>query len=400
MWVVEAVEADTVRPLREQVLRPGQSPGQLVYEGDDAPDTLHLAVRRGAEIVGAEIVGVASVLRTGHPRDPRPDDWRIRGMATREEVRGRGIGAALLEDCERHAHEQDGARLWCNARRDARRFYERSRFSVEGGEFEIPTIGAHYLMSKPLSSNVPSRAARARSFGGVAGEYERGRPGYPQEAIEWLLGAEPIEVLDLGAGTGKLAAALLAAGHSVIAVEPLEEMRSILVSRLPEARALAGTAEQLPLQDASVDAVVVGAAFHWFDQEVAAAEIARVLRAPGALGLLGNSFDTALPWVARLRELLGPPAIERPGHWPTTEKLGERFTEIDDREFAHEQLIDAAALRDLAVSRSSVALMDGVERDALLLELDRLWEDQTELRGLTLAPLPWRTRVRRARTMR
>ena len=125
-----------------------------------------------------------------------------------------------------------------------------------------------------------------------------------------------------------------------------------------------------------------------------------MLRAPGILGLLGNSFDTSLPWVARVRELLGPPAIERPGHWPSTEELGARFAEVEDREFAHEQLIDAAGLRDLAVSRSSVALMDIVERDALLQELDRLWEIQPELRGLTTVPLPWRTRVRRARTMR
>ena len=392
MWLTEAVDAATVRPLREQVLRPGQSPEQLAYEGDDAPDTRHLAIR-----VESELVGVASVLRNGHPSDPRPDDWRIRGMATRAGMRGRGIGAALLEGCERHAREENGARLWCNARRDAQRFYERAGFGVEGDEFEIPTLGVHYVMSKALA---PSREARARSFGRVAGEYERGRPGYPQEAIEWLLGVDPIEVLDLGAGTGKLTAALLEAGHSAIAVEPLEEMRSILVARLPVARALAGTAEQLPLPDASVDAVVVGAAFHWFDQQAAAAEIARVLRAPGILGLLGNSFDTSLPWVARVRELLGPPAIERPGHWPSTEELGERFAEVEDREFAHEQLIDAAGLRDLAVSRSSVALMNVVERDALLHELDRLWEIQPELRGLNTVPLPWRTRVRRARTTR
>jgi SAM-dependent methyltransferase len=395
VWLTEAVDAATVRPLREQVLRPGQSPEQLTYDGDDAPDTLHLAVRSESEIVG-----VTSVLRDGHPHDPRPGDWRIRGMATRAGMRGRSIGAALLEGCERHARERDGARVWCNARRDARRFYERAGFTVEGDEFEIPSLGAHYLMSKALTSSAPSREARARSFGRVAGEYERGRPGYPQEAIEWLLGAEPIEVLDLGAGTGKLTAALLEAGHSAIAVEPLEEMRSILVARLPSARALAGTAEQLPLPDASVDAVVVGAAFHWFDQQAAAAEIARVLSAPGILGLLGNSFDTSLPWVARVRELLGPPAIERPGHWPTTEELGERFAEVEDREFAHEQLIDAAGLRDLAVSRSSVALMGAVEQGALLRDLDTLWEIQPELRGLTVASLPWRTRVRRARTMR
>lgn len=148
------------------------------------------------------------------------------------------------------------------------------------------------MSSSQDPNETPDRAERARSFARVAGEYERGRPGYPRAAIQWLLGAKPLEVLDLGAGTGKLSAALLEAGHRVTAVEPLDEMRAILTSRLPQAHALDGTAEQLPLADASVDAVVVGAAFHWFDQSVALAEIARVLRPPGVLGLLGNAFDT------------------------------------------------------------------------------------------------------------
>jgi SAM-dependent methyltransferase len=239
------------------------------------------------------------------------------------------------------------------------------------------------------------RAQRARSFARVADEYDRGRPGYPREAIEWLLGDEPLDVLDLGAGTGKLTQALLEGGHRVIAVEPLEEMRAILTSRLPGANALAGTAENLPLQDASVDAVTVGAAFHWFDERAALAEIARVLRPPGVLGLLGNAFDTTLPWVARVREILGPPAIQRPGHWPSVEDLGERFAEVEDREFPHEQRVDRASLRDLASSRSSLAIMDGDEREGVLASLDRLWQQEPELLGRTEATLPWRARVRR-----
>ncbi|HYB22387.1 MAG TPA: class I SAM-dependent methyltransferase, partial [Solirubrobacteraceae bacterium] len=165
-----------------------------------------------------------------------------------------------------------------------------------------------------MSTDLDSAAARARrasSFATVADEYERGRPGYPRAAIEWLLGAEPLEVLDLGAGTGKLTGALLDAGHRVIAVEPLAQMRAILAARLPDACVLTGAAEALPLADASVDAVAVGAAFHWFERTAALAEIRRVLRAPGVLGLLGNAFDTSLPWVARVREILGPPALER-----------------------------------------------------------------------------------------
>jgi len=254
-------------------------------------------------------------------------------------------------------------------------------------------------MSSVGESNVAgaSRAQRARSFGRVAAEYERGRPGYPPEAIEWLLGARPLEVLDLGAGTGKLTRALLDAGHRVTAVEPLDEMRAILSSRLPTARALAGSAEHLPLADASVDAVAVGSAFHWFDESAALAEIARVLRPRGVLGLLGNAFEVSSPWVARVREILGPPAIERPGHWPSVMDLGERFAEIEDREFPHEQRIDRAGLRDLASSRSGLALMEDDERAFVLASLDRLWEQEPELFGRKDVLLPWRARVRRCR---
>ncbi len=242
-----------------------------------------------------------------------------------------------------------------------------------------------------------SRAQRARSFGRVAAEYERGRPGYPPEAIEWLLGARPLEVLDLGAGTGKLTQALLDAGHRVTAVEPLDEMRAILGSQLPAARAFAGSAERLPLADASMDAVAVGSAFHWFDESAALAEIARVLRPAGLLGLLGNAFDVASPWVARVREILGPPAIEQPGHWPSVVDLRERFADAEDREFPHEQRIARPGLRDLASSRSRLALMDDDQRASVLASLDRLWEQEPELLGRTDVLLPWRTRVRRCR---
>ena len=245
-----------------------------------------------------------------------------------------------------------------------------------------------------------SRAQRASSFAQVADEYDRGRPSYPPEAIAWLLGSDPLEVLDLAAGTGKLTSALLAAGHHVLAVEPLAEMREILTSTLPAVQTLSGTAEALPLADTSVDAVTVGSAFHWFDERLALAEIARTLRPPGVLGLLGNAFDTSPTWVAHVREILGPPAIQRPGHWPSVEALLEDYAEVEDREFPHEQLIDRESLRDLASSRSSLAIMSHDEREAVLSSLDRLWEQEPELIDRERVLLPWRTRVRRCRRLR
>jgi SAM-dependent methyltransferase len=239
------------------------------------------------------------------------------------------------------------------------------------------------------------RVERSRSFARVADEYDRGRPGYPREAIDWLLGAGPLDVLDVGAGTGKLTDILSRAGHRVIAVEPLEEMRELLIARLPSVRTLEGSAELLPVQDSSVDAVTVGAAFHWFDHATALAEVERVLRPGGVLGLLGNAFDTSGSWVAGVREILGPPAIERSGHWPSVVDLQERFAEVEDREFPHEQRVNRAILRDLASSRSSLAVMAPSEREQVLARLDQLWEQEPGLLGRDDALLPWITRVRR-----
>jgi len=140
-----AVDAEAVRPLRAGVLRPGQPHEQLIFPGDDAPDTLHAAVA-----MEERIVGVASVMREPYPHDPLAGDWRVRGMAISAEMRGRGIGGALLARCENHARDHAGARLWCNARVRARTLYERAGFAVDGEVFEIPLIGPHYLMRKPL----------------------------------------------------------------------------------------------------------------------------------------------------------------------------------------------------------------------------------------------------------
>ncbi|HLM84732.1 MAG TPA: class I SAM-dependent methyltransferase [Solirubrobacteraceae bacterium] len=254
-------------------------------------------------------------------------------------------------------------------------------------------------MSERADTSVPAveLALRASSFANVAQEYERGRPGYPREAVDWLLGDSPLEVLDIGAGTGKLTAVLLDAGHRVTALEPLAQMRAILTQRLPQARALEGSAEELPLADASVDAIAVGAAFHWFDQRAALLEIVRVLRPAGVLALLGNGFDVSLRWVAALREILGPPALQRPGHWPSFEDLREHFAQVEDREFAHEQHIDRASLRDLASSRSSLAVMPHAQREAMLTRVDLLWEREPELIGHSETTLPWHAHVRRCR---
>jgi len=153
---------------------------------------------------------------------------------------------------------------------------------------------------------IPPEAAAGFSAG--AGDYDRGRPSYPADAVERLcreLGIGPgTRVLDLAAGTGKLTQMLVPTGAEVVAVEPVAEMRARLRTNVPDAHVLDGTAERLPLPDGSVDAVTVAQAFHWFAAEAALAEIARVLGPGGGLGLIWNERDVDVPWVAELSRLI------------------------------------------------------------------------------------------------
>ncbi|HVV75006.1 MAG TPA: methyltransferase domain-containing protein [Mycobacteriales bacterium] len=150
--------------------------------------------------------------------------------------------------------------------------------------------------------------ARRTSFGAAAEHYKAGRPGYPREILLQCLPDSAQEVLDLAAGTGPLTANLLDIGLSVVAVEPLEEMRALIPA---DARTLAGTAEAIPLPDESVDAVFVGQAWHWFDVPRAVAEIHRVLRPGGVLALMWNLLDANDPVSLRLAEVAAPDECSR-----------------------------------------------------------------------------------------
>jgi SAM-dependent methyltransferase len=177
-------------------------------------------------------------------------------------------------------------------------------------------------------------------------------------------------------------------------------MREILADNLPGVRVLPGTAEAIPIERASVDAVVVGAAFHWFEHGLALGEIRRVLREPGVLGLFGNRFDRSRRWVAHLGQLLGEPELGRPGHWPSTQQLGEYFATFQRREFTHEQSVDRRRLEDFARSRSGVAIMPELERNRLLQSIDDLWDEEPELAGRDSAELVWITHVGACRVVR
>jgi predicted GNAT family N-acyltransferase len=142
---VAVLPADAVRPLRQRVLRPYQSIGELVYPGDDHPLALHVG-----SVLGGTLVGIASIAPAPHPVDARQGDWRLRGMATLPEVRGTGSGAELLLACLEHAGAHGGLRVWCDARSGAVGFYERFGFDREGESFDVPGIGSHVRMTRSL----------------------------------------------------------------------------------------------------------------------------------------------------------------------------------------------------------------------------------------------------------
>jgi len=193
-----------------------------------------------------------------------------------------------------------------------------------------------------------SRQDRSLSFGAAAAAYERGRPSYPPEAIDWLLPSGARNVLDLGAGTGKLTTRLVERGLHVVAVDPIPEMLEVLRTSLPETPALLGTGEEIPLDDNSVDAVLVAQAWHWFDPKRAIAEVARVLRPGGRLGLVWNTRDERLGWVRELGRIIG-----RDGD-PLEKKttLPPPFTELQRHQVEWTNYLTPQALIDLVASRS------------------------------------------------
>ncbi|HZX07340.1 class I SAM-dependent methyltransferase [Kribbella sp.] len=226
------------------------------------------------------------------------------------------------------------------------------------------------------STAVPANAARARSFGAVAAAYDAGRPTFPFEALTWVLGpGRGLQVLDLGAGTGKLAAVAAGLGHHVIAVDPSPEMLEVC-RRRTGIDTMVGAAESIPLAHASVDAVIVGQAFHWFDHARALPEIARVLRPNGILGLLWNNPDTVVPWVRRIHQVIqgdGFSGSDRFEPKPILEG-SNLFSMIEQARFRHWQDLNREGLRQLALSHSAVAILKETRREQVLDQINLIYE--------------------------
>lgn len=246
----------------------------------------------------------------------------------------------------------------------------------------------------------------ASSFGAAAAAYAEHRPDYAQAAVRWALEPAPgPRVLDLGAGTGKLTAGLVALGAEVVAVEPDPAMLAELRRSLPDVRALRGNAEAIPLPDGSVDAVLAGNAMHWFDMAAAGPEIARVLAPGGVLAGLWNVVDDRVAWVAGLARVGGSAAIgprDTPAAW-RAETAGmhlpgtggaARFGSPEQAEFVHGQRRTADSLVAALATRAGVLVMPERERESLLGRIRAFLANEPETAGGEFT-LPMQTGVLR-----
>jgi SAM-dependent methyltransferase len=160
---------------------------------------------------------------------------------------------------------------------------------------------------------VAAAEVRATSFGQVADDYDRVRPGPPDEAFDWLVPPDCEVAVDLAAGTGLFTRALRARVTQVIAVEPDDRMRAVLAARSPGVQAVAGRGEVIPVPDASADGVFVSSAWHWLDPGQAVPEIARGLRDGGRLGVIWTDRDRQTDWVAELNRVSRPRPVKPAG---------------------------------------------------------------------------------------
>lgn len=224
----------------------------------------------------------------------------------------------------------------------------------------------------------------AIGFSKEADAYERGRPDYPRAAVESIIAQLPKSprILDLAAGTGKLTRMLASASATadLIAVEPLAAMRAKLAAALPNVTLYEGTAESIPLEDASVDAVTVAQAFHWFDGLRALKEIRRVLKPGGTLALIWNARDERLAWVRAITALLERYEGDTPRYTKGTWKKAFAGIALDQKTFEHKQGGGHAMILDRLISISFIAALPEPERAVFLRDLKTLLETHPETR--------------------
>jgi ubiquinone/menaquinone biosynthesis C-methylase UbiE len=252
-------------------------------------------------------------------------------------------------------------------------------------------------MTQPADIHVASAAG----FGGDMSVYERGRPSYPADAVDWLVDGLQIGpgkvVVDLAAGTGKFTRLLLPTGADVLAVEPSSGMREEFGGAVPGVDVLEGSASSIPLGDASVDAVTVAQAFHWFDVAAATAELARVVKPGGGIGLIWNERDAREPWVAELSRVIRwdrraeyrvPYTVEQDWQQVFAERAHPRFRRLERFDTTYVQPIDTETLVLRVLSTSYIAASSEEEQSRIEREVRAVvagFPDEYELPYVTVA---------------
>ncbi|WP_255768231.1 class I SAM-dependent methyltransferase [Pseudarthrobacter sulfonivorans] len=211
------------------------------------------------------------------------------------------------------------------------------------------------------------RLELGQSFQDGGAHYQRVRPGYPADSVNWLVPAAARDAVDVGAGTGKFAALLLAHGLTVAAVDPSADMLEQLRAHYPEVAATQGTAEATGLRDAAFDLVSVAQAWHWCDPLPASTELARILRPGGTLGLIWNQLDTSVPWVHRLSRIMHAGDVYKPGFRPL---VGPEFAGLESHVTPWEDRLGTENIMELTKSRSYYLRAGAATRQKVLANLD------------------------------
>jgi SAM-dependent methyltransferase len=252
------------------------------------------------------------------------------------------------------------------------------------------------------SSEVEARTARlVRTFDRSAALYERGRPGYPPEAVRFLAAQFHLgrgsTIVELGSGTGKFTRTLLPLGAAVVAVDPMPGMRREFRRRVPGVPVLEGSAEAIPLPDGFADAVFAAQAFHWFRGMTALREIARVLRPGGGLGLVWNQRNHAAGWPRDFDRIVGRYRGTRTrgrGDWrPPFRRPTSPFAPIHLRRFPHAQRAAVATFPDWALSVSRIQVQSPAVRRKVAREVRTLLATHPQTRGRSVVRLPYTTEV-------
>ncbi len=248
---------------------------------------------------------------------------------------------------------------------------------------------------------------RRRSFGAVAGEYDRLRSGPPPEALDWLLPAGANDALEIGAGTGLLTRLLATRLDHVTAVEPDDRMRAVLSASAPGVDVWAGQAEELPAESSTFDVVIAASAWHWVDEERAVPEVARVLRPGGRLALVWSGPDRSVDWMRSLWAggiVFSPEDSEAVDHLPAQapcivdiEAGGDSpFHPPETSLFRWTRPMTREDLVALSATYSAVITMDGAARENHFNAMRRFLDAQEFLAGRDMIDVPMRAYCWRA----